>query len=303
MERQHVTRLTAGLLFLAFAGFYIVFIVFSSSSIDWRGSYTWSTFRSVGNNIVVGHDFFLWRNDGSCRLYFEFGGRVYRDGNEMENLTLAGIDGQKSVCLDPGLAPPPGICVVYSFGLSDDWSFESAMALYGCDVYAFDPSLQFPKMPNNSQRIHYFNIGLGTINTKKDSGGWKMTTLASIRKYLLHSYRPIDFLKIDIEGDEWLILEHMLQDGRSLRSVKQISMEVHLLHSDRLHYYRNLTQRLEDSGYVRFFSRQNRWMKNAYELAWFNVNYSSKGQLPVAMRADGRKEDDLMVNYKFPPIV
>lgn len=89
----------------------------------------------------------------------------------MENLTLAGIDGQKSVCLDPGLAPPPGICVVYSFGLSDDWSFESAMALYGCDVYAFDPSLQFPKMPNNSQRIHYFNIGLGTINTKKDSRG------------------------------------------------------------------------------------------------------------------------------------
>ncbi|XP_057371237.1 probable methyltransferase-like protein 24 [Daphnia carinata] len=287
-----------GLLFLASAGFYIVFIVLSSSSIDWRGSYTWST---VDNSIAVGHDYFLWRNDGSCHLYFEFGGHVYRDENETENLTLAGIDGQKSVCLDPGLAPPPGMCVVYSFGLSDDRSFESAMAEYGCDVYAFDPSFQFSNMPNNSQRINYFDIGLGTMNTKNDSRGWKMATLTSIRKYLLHSYRPIDYLKIDIEGEEWHVLDHMLQDGRSLRFIKQIGIEVHLLDSYRLHYYRNLTQRLEASGYVRFFSRQNRWKTNAYELAWFNVNYSSKSQ--VAIRADGRKEDDMMVNYKFPPIV
>lgn len=84
---------------------------------------------------------------------------------------LAGILGQQAVCLDPGLAPPPGRCVVYSFGLSDDRSFDSAMASYGCDVYGFNPSTQHSKMSNNSQRINYFNIGLGTVNTKKDSRG------------------------------------------------------------------------------------------------------------------------------------
>lgn len=84
----------------------------------------------------------------------------------MENLTLAGIDGQKSVCLDPGLAPPPGICVVYSFGLSDDWSFESAMALYGCDVYAFDPSLQFPKKILAVTAITTFQIYISFSETQ-----------------------------------------------------------------------------------------------------------------------------------------
>lgn len=133
--------------------------------------------------------------------------------------------------------------------------------------------------------------------------GWRMTTLTSIRKYLLHSSRPIDYLKVDIEGDEWLILEQLLQDGRSLRDIKQIGMEVHLLHSDLFDHYQNLIQRLEASGYIRFFSRQNRWLKNAYQLAWFNVNYSSNSQPPVKTRTNGRKEDDLMVNNKFPPIV
>lgn len=128
-----------------------------------------------------------------------------------------------------------------------------------------------------------------------------MTTLASIRKYLLHSYRPIDYLKIDIEGDEWTILEQMLQDGHSLRTVKQIGMEVHLLRSDRLDQYRSLIQRLEASGYVRFFSRQNRWMNNAYEMAWFNVNYSLGNQSPIPK--GGWKEEELIFNSKFPSIV
>jgi hypothetical protein len=126
-----------------------------------------------------------------------------------------------------------------------------------------------------------------------------MTTLTYIRKYLLHSSRPIDYLKVDIEGDEWLILEQMLQDGRSLRDIKQIGMEVHLLYSDHLNHYRNLIRRLEASGYVRFFSRQNRWLKNAYQLAWFNVNYSSNSQPPVTTRTNGRKYNSIF--YVFIP--
>lgn len=42
-----------------------------------------------------------------------------------------GIDGQKAVCLDPGVAPEPGACLVYSFGISDDWSFDQVMESYG----------------------------------------------------------------------------------------------------------------------------------------------------------------------------
>lgn len=124
--------------------------------------------------------------------------------------------------------------------------------------------------------------------------------MESIRKYLLHSYRPIDYLKIDIEGDEWLVLEQLLQDDQSLRDIKQIGMEVHLFPVDRLSHYRSLIQRLETSGFVRFFSRQNRWMKNAYEIAWFNANYSLNVSLSTLM--NGRKQE-LALNNRLPPIV
>ena len=131
--------------------------------------------------------------------------------------------------------------------------------------------------------------------------GWRITTLASIRKFLLHSYRSIDYLKIDIEGDEWPFLEQMLQDGHSFLDIKQIGMEVHLLPFDRLDHYRSLIQRLESLGYVRFFSRQNRWMTHAYEMAWFNANYSLNQSLSTSMSE--WKKDESLFNNKLPLIV
>lgn len=31
-------------------------------------------------------------------------------------------------------------CVVYSFGIRDEWSFDLASAALGCDVHSFDPT-------------------------------------------------------------------------------------------------------------------------------------------------------------------
>jgi hypothetical protein len=42
----------------------------------------------------------------------------------------SGKDGQKAVCIDPQVAPQPGECLVYSFGIADDWSFDEEMEEY-----------------------------------------------------------------------------------------------------------------------------------------------------------------------------
>lgn len=87
------------------------------------------------NNVVQGltgqemADYLQWSNSSSCRLANDFGGVMM----------LFGIDGQKAVCLDTEVRPIKGKCLVYSFGVNNEWSFEDAMDQYGCDVYAFDP--------------------------------------------------------------------------------------------------------------------------------------------------------------------
>lgn len=70
-----------------------------------------------------------WSNSSSCRLSNDFGGAM----------ALFGIDGQKAVCLDTEVRPIKGKCLVYSFGVNNEWSFEDTMDEYGCEVYAFDP--------------------------------------------------------------------------------------------------------------------------------------------------------------------
>lgn len=43
-------------------------------------------------------------------------------------------DGDKWVCTDEGVGPPSRGCLVYSFGINYEWSFDDAMAERGCKV-------------------------------------------------------------------------------------------------------------------------------------------------------------------------
>jgi hypothetical protein len=69
-----------------------------------------------------------------------FGGRWF---------SLGGcIDGNKFVCLDRLYHHiQNGNCLIYSFGISDDWTFEEAMANLGCTVRTFDPTIDGSKKP------------------------------------------------------------------------------------------------------------------------------------------------------------
>ncbi|XP_037799900.1 uncharacterized protein LOC119594898 [Penaeus monodon] len=49
-------------------------------------------------------------------------------------------DGDKWVCTDEGVGPPSRGCLVYSFGINYEWSFDDAMAERGCKVYTLDPT-------------------------------------------------------------------------------------------------------------------------------------------------------------------
>ena len=68
------------------------------------------------------------------------------------------FDGDKFVCMDKmydDMMSGDGKCLVYSFGIADDWTFEDTMAGLGCRVRAFDPTIDSPeKRWSLSSKLH-----------------------------------------------------------------------------------------------------------------------------------------------------
>ena len=231
-------------------------------------------------------EYLKWTNHSSCNLSHYFGGHF----GSVSLLFSPGMDGQKAVCVDYQVEPVSEACIVYSFGISNEWSFDEAMQRYGCYVFAFDPSMDQADH-QHSKRIQFYNLGLGHEDVVRN--GWNMKTLSSIYKMLQpkHGDMVIDYLKIDIEGDEWDVINNIISSG-ILPKVRQMGVEIHMWPVNAtMSYYRNLIktlQLLEANGMVRFNSIINPSSfkhvdafgftdYTCYEIAWYNsqhYNYS-----------------------------
>ena len=158
--------------------------------------------------------------DTACTTKVKMGGQYI--------LGCHAMDGHKYVCMDDLVMDFKNKeCVVYSFGIRDDWAFEDMMASFGCMVYANDPTIDTPtfKYPN----IKFKKVGLSEapmeriINQKKEI----YKTFSEIISENGHSDTKISYLKMDIEGSELLGLRKWLESG-SLANVQQIAMEYHV---------------------------------------------------------------------------
>jgi hypothetical protein len=215
-------------------------------------------------------------------LAHDFGGKMLKNPS--------GKDGQKAVCIDPQVAPQARNCLVYSFGISNDWSFDEDMEKYGCQVFAFDPSKWTMKMEphDHSPGIHFYNWGLSDrdeIETH-DNVKWQMYSLSSVYDKLSerHGRKVIDYLKIDIEHSEWKVLPDIIKTGM-LTKVRQLGIEIHFQDYytvDKFLELLRLVRTIEFTGMVRFDSKVNPWsisnfthlqlwkQSACYEIAWYN---------------------------------
>lgn len=231
-------------------------------------------------------DYLRWTNSTSCKLAVDFGFWIYSgDG-------VSAPDGHKAVCLDSPVSPVYGDCLVYSFGINNQWTFDDAMAQFGCQVYSFDPSMAVGRH-DRSEKIHFYNIGLGDRNGVHRQTKWNVNTADSIYAMLSqkHGEKLIDVLKLDIELSEWKAIRQMLHSRFLTDKVKQLAVEIHFGADDRLEIFRQRLQILHDlestdgGQFFRFSSRVNPWLKRSirildgktnyigYELAWYNSKF------------------------------
>ena len=249
----------------------------SSTPLDWKAIRQleidyWKTIQVETMTSKQILDYFRWSNHSACDLIHYFGGVIY-----FWNPT--GIDGQYPVCMDSSvrlIGEPQAEsdstvkpCLVYSIGIRDDWSFDETMERFGCQIFSFDPSLKKPNH-NHSKHIHFYNIGLGSEDTV-DGDGWKLKTLDSIYQMLVpvHGERVIDYLKIDIEWEEWEVMKQIIDSGM-LSKVRQLGIELHLPNKDgsvsydrylTIKHYRSLVKLVKsiEERMIRFSSRGIPW--------------------------------------------
>ena len=234
-----------------------------------------------------------WTNSTSCHFAVDFGFSVF------DNEGIASPDGHKAICLDKGVSPIYNNCLVYSFGINYQWSFDDAMEEYGCQVYSFDPSMNVGDH-NRSSNIHFYNVGLSGSNYFDPELKWNMKTASSVYEILSqrHGVKPIDVFKMDVEFAEWNVIPQMLQSDFLSKNVKQLAVEIHFKENDPLKTFVDrvrILQKLESSTesggrFVRFSSRPNPWLERSiyilggktnfigFELAWYNSRYYKESE-------------------------
>ncbi|KAI8772243.1 uncharacterized protein LOC106067101 [Biomphalaria glabrata] len=167
-------------------------------------------------------------------------------------------DGGWEICDDPDVRPREP-CIIYSFGISNDFSFDDdAAKMYGCHVYSFDPSMTKEKDQfDRSSNVHFYKIGIDG-KTYVNSQQWKLFAHRDIRKMLGHANSTIAVIKMDVESSEWGAIPEMFESGE-LANTRQLLMEFHIVSSSRDYLLPRLKaiQAIEKSGLRIFYTHKN----------------------------------------------
>nr|XP_009858807.1 methyltransferase-like protein 24 isoform X2 [Ciona intestinalis] len=181
-------------------------------------------------------------------------------------------DGAYWLCSEPRFWPRETDkeykCLMYSFGVGGDFTFDDEIANRGCEVHSFDPTEQLEDGLVRESGVTFHKIGISATDTDKDGNGWKMRTLKTLIKELGHNGRYIDYLKMDTESYEEGLMQQVL-DNDMAKCVRHYAQEIHLWgpisNPNNLakcrHLYRAMTQ-LNDHGWRLYNTTDNcRWLQ------------------------------------------
>lgn len=109
--------------------------------------------------------------------------------------------------------------IAYSFGISNDVSWDISMVNRGYDIYMYDPTID--RLLRQHEKFHFFKEG---IAGKKDTEN-SMDTLENFIKRNGHENKDNMILKMDVEGAEWGFLETV--PSEILNKFDQMVFEFH----------------------------------------------------------------------------
>ncbi|XP_018014459.1 probable methyltransferase-like protein 24 isoform X2 [Hyalella azteca] len=206
------------------------------------------------------------------------------------------VDGHKQLCLDTDVHINPRNCTVYSFGVSTEITFDRAMAKYGCEVHMMDPTLPPGVYKNLGPKMKFHPVGLYSkskivamnLTQYADWQGMINSTLMTYSEVqqLLGHHAPVDYLKMDIENSEWVVLPHMMARNQ-LAGIKQIAVEIHIDSSkfskpEVTEYLRgrwSILEGLEEHGFRAAHYEPTRSLESEYKIPGTNRTIFTCGEL------------------------
>ena len=152
---------------------------------------------------------------------------------QMRSGSLPYTDGHKYVCVDAEFSlHTSAACLVYSFGISIDWSFDWDLEAFGCSVLAFDPTISADPADARGGSLLFGQYGVGGQDGVVAGTGEQLRTLETLVRQLGHQERVIHYLKMDVEDAEWSVFRQQAElGGRSVlaRNVQQLGVELHFM--------------------------------------------------------------------------
>lgn len=145
-------------------------------------------------------------------------------------------------------------CIVYSFGVEDDSSFENEFLsrVETAEVWAYDFSVSdfgIQLEPDNRNRAHFTQAGIAGKTTSTDAQP-SFYSIADLMKQNGHEY--IDILKMDIEGSEFEALDGLSEAFPASQGLElpigQLLIEVHMKTHDTAQWYLEWWDRLAARG-------------------------------------------------------
>ena len=109
--------------------------------------------------------------------------------------------------------------IAYSFGISDDVSWDKDMASRGYDVFMYDHTID--GLPEENARFHWSKLGIADGVSLDE----RLKTLEELISMNHHENERDMILKMDVEGAEWGFLESVKPE--TLAQFSQILFEFH----------------------------------------------------------------------------
>lgn len=109
--------------------------------------------------------------------------------------------------------------LAYSFGISDDVTWDEDIANRGINVFMYDHTIA--DLPMKKQQFHFFRKGIAETDKPDEQ-------LYSLKTFICengHEKEKHLILKMDIEGAEWNVIEEM--ESYILKMFDQIVLELH----------------------------------------------------------------------------